>query len=113
MLADLRRIEKKWQKRWEKGRAFEPGLRGPASRERGRQPASPQGAAAGGKHKGPVPRRGKLLVTAPYPYTSGTLHIGHARTYTLADMWARYQRMRGFSVLFPMAFHISGTPILS
>jgi len=46
----------------------------------------------------------------PYPYTSGPLHIGHGRTNTVGDMYARYKRMRGYNVLWPMAFHISGTP---
>ncbi len=62
-----------------------------------------------------VPRPGgkKFFITVPYPYTSGALHIGHGRTYTLGDVIARFKRHRGFNVLFPMAFHISGSPILS
>ena len=52
-------------------------------------------------------------MTVPYPYTSGPLHIGHGRTYTIGDVIARYKRMRGFNVLWPMAFHITGTPIAS
>jgi len=55
----------------------------------------------------------KYFITVPYPYTSGPLHVGHARSYTLGDITARYYRMKGFNVLFPMAFHISGTPILA
>lgn len=55
----------------------------------------------------------KYFITVPYPYTSGALHIGHARSYTLGDVTARYYRLKGFNVLFPMAFHISGTPILA
>lgn len=85
MAVHFRTIEKKWQKRWDQKKAFQP------SRS----------------------RQKKIFLTVPYPYTSGPLHIGHARTYTLADIWARYKRMQGFNVLFPMAFHISGTPILS
>lgn len=57
--------------------------------------------------------RKKYFITVPYPYTSGPLHVGHARSYTLGDITARYYRMMGFNVLFPMAFHISGTPILA
>ena len=52
-------------------------------------------------------------MTVPYPYTSGPLHIGHGRTYTIGDLIARFMRMRGFNVLWPMAFHITGTPIAS
>lgn len=55
----------------------------------------------------------KYFITIPYPYTSGALHIGHARSYTLGDVTARYYRLRGYNVLFPMAFHITGTPILA
>jgi len=55
----------------------------------------------------------KYFITVPYPYTSGALHIGHARSYTLGDVTARYNRLKGFNVLFPMAFHITGTPILA
>ena len=40
-------------------------------------------------------------------------HVGHGRTYTLADTHARYMRMKGYNVLFPMGFHYTGTPILA
>ena len=53
----------------------------------------------------------KFLITVPWPYTSGPLHVGHGRTYTIADIMARFMRMNGFNVLFPMGFHESGTPI--
>ncbi len=56
-------------------------------------------------------QREKYLITVPWPYTSGPLHVGHGRTYTLADIVGRYKRLRGFNVLFPMGFHESGTPI--
>ncbi len=55
----------------------------------------------------------KYFITVPYPYTSGALHIGHARSYTLGDVTARYYRLKGYNVLFPMGFHITGTPILA
>ncbi|CEG11352.1 Leucine--tRNA ligase [groundwater metagenome] len=58
-------------------------------------------------------KKPKYFITVPYPYTSGALHIGHARSYTLGDVTARYYRLKGFNVLFPMAFHITGTPILA
>ncbi len=41
------------------------------------------------------------------------MHIGHARTYVTADIIARFKRMRGFNVLFPMGFHYTGTPIIA
>ena len=54
----------------------------------------------------------KTFVTVPYPYPSGGMHIGHARTYTVPDVYARYRRARGDDVLFPIAWHVTGTPIV-
>jgi len=54
----------------------------------------------------------KKFITVAYPYPNSPQHIGHGRTYTLADVHARFYRMRGYNVLFPMAFHYTGTPIL-
>ncbi|MFB6194803.1 MAG: leucine--tRNA ligase, partial [Haloplanus sp.] len=50
--------------------------------------------------------------TVPYPYPSGGMHIGHARTYTVPDVYARYRRQQGDNVLFPIAWHVTGTPII-
>ncbi|WP_435360216.1 leucine--tRNA ligase [Haloarchaeobius sp. DFWS5] len=52
------------------------------------------------------------FVTVPYPYPSGGMHIGHARTYTVPDVYARYRRQQGDNVLFPIAWHVTGTPII-
>jgi leucyl-tRNA synthetase len=52
------------------------------------------------------------FVTVPYPYPSGGMHIGHARTYTVPDVYARYRRLQGDNVLFPIAWHVTGTPII-
>jgi len=82
----LRLIEEKWQKRWEEARIFE---------------------------ANPDPSRPKFFITVAYPYPNSPQHIGHARTYTLADAYARYMRMRGYNVLLPMAFHYTGTPVLA
>src|ERR671921_962531 len=54
----------------------------------------------------------KYFITVAYPYPNSPQHIGHGRTYTLADTHARYMRMKGYNVLFPMGFHYTGTPIL-
>ena len=56
--------------------------------------------------------RPKKFITVAYPYPNSPQHIGHGRTYTLADVHARFYRMQGYNVLFPMAFHYTGTPIL-
>ena len=81
---DWGRIEAKWRSRWQEGGDFE---------------ADP----------GDRPKR---FITVAYPYPNSPQHIGHGRTYTLADVHARFRRMRGDNVLFPMAFHYTGTPIL-
>ena len=55
----------------------------------------------------------KYYVTVAYPYPNSPQHVGHGRTYTLADVHARYMRMKGYNVLFPMGFHYTGTPIVA
>ncbi len=52
------------------------------------------------------------FITVPYPYPNGGMHIGHARTYTVPDVFARYRRQQGDNVLFPIAWHVTGTPIV-
>ncbi|MHC1597787.1 MAG: leucine--tRNA ligase, partial [Methermicoccaceae archaeon] len=54
----------------------------------------------------------KFFITVPYPYLNGNLHVGHTRTFTIGDVVARYRRMCGYNVLFPMGFHVTGTPIV-
>lgn len=77
-------IEEKWRQRWQEEKQFESN---PDSRK-------------------------KFFVTVAYPYPNSPQHIGHGRTYTLADVHARFKRMSGYNVLFPMGFHYTGTPIL-
>ncbi len=86
MVVDFEEIARKWQRRWKEAKVFE------AKVEEGRK---------------------KFYITVPYPYASGPLHIGHGRTYTVGDIVARYRRMKGYNVLFPMAFHVTGTPVLA
>ena len=78
-------IERKWSSRWAKDKIFE---------------SNPD-------------KREKRFITAAFPYPNSPQHIGHARTYSTADIYARYLRLRGYNVLFPMAFHVTGTPILA
>ncbi|MGC8646287.1 MAG: valine--tRNA ligase [Thermoplasmata archaeon] len=47
----------------------------------------------------------------PPRYASGALHLGHATHYTHIDIIARYKRMRGFNVFFPLCFDVNGMPI--
>ncbi|RLG82907.1 MAG: leucine--tRNA ligase, partial [Thermoprotei archaeon] len=60
----------------------------------------------------PIPGKDKYFLTAAFMYPNGPAHIGHARTYLIPDVLARFKRSLGINVLFPMAFHYTGTPIL-
>lgn len=83
-MVNWQEIDAKWQEKWREAKLFE---------------AAPSG-------------KPKFYLTVAYPYVSGPMHVGHGRTYTVPDVVARYKRMRGFNVLFPMAYHFTGTPIV-
>ncbi|MEM4789392.1 MAG: leucine--tRNA ligase [Ignisphaera sp.] len=61
----------------------------------------------------PDPSKPKFFVTAAFMYPNGPIHIGHGRTYLVADILARFKRITGYNVLFPMGFHYTGTPIIA
>ncbi len=77
-------IEEKWQRKWAQAKIYE----------------------------AESDKREKFFITIPYPYLNGNLHAGHTRTFTIGDVIARYKRMLGYNVLFPMGFHATGTPIV-
>ena len=52
-----------------------------------------------------------FAIDTPPPYVNTPIHIGHAATYTMMDMFARFQRMQGKSVLFPLGLDRNGLPI--
>ncbi|NLM84843.1 MAG: leucine--tRNA ligase [Clostridiales bacterium] len=84
MKYDFRRIEKKWQKRWEEEKTF---------------------AATLDESK----KKFYALIEFPYPSGEG-LHVGHPRPYTAMDIIARKRRMEGYNVLFPIGFDAFGLP---
>ena len=73
-----------WQQEWERARVYEADV---------------------------DPSRPKYLVTFPFPYMSGPVHVGTAYTLTRLDVIARYFRAKGFNVLFPFAWHWTGVTI--
>lgn len=77
------KIEKKWQKRWEQDGLYEADI----------DSAEP-----------------KFYALTMLPYPSGDLHIGHWYAMAPSDARARYKRMKGFNVLFPMGFDAFGLP---
>ncbi|RNM05555.1 methionine--tRNA ligase [Dickeya undicola] len=54
----------------------------------------------------------KILVTCALPYANGPIHLGHMLEHIQADIWVRYQRMRGSQVHFICADDAHGTPIM-
>ena len=81
---DFKKIEKKWQDKWEKNKVFE--------------------VKEDSKKK-------KYYCCEMFPYPSGSgLHMGHAFNYTIGDIYSRFKRMNGFNVLYPMGYDSFGLP---
>ncbi|MBM3282051.1 MAG: leucine--tRNA ligase [Candidatus Diapherotrites archaeon] len=79
-------LEQKWVEKWHSLHVFEPSS---LSKEK------------------------KFFFTVPYAYPTGPLHVGHGRTYTNGDVTARFHRLKGENVFWPMGFHVTGTPVLA
>ncbi len=81
---DQKAIERKWQKRWQEMNIY---------------------------HFDFNSDRPVYSIDVPPRYASGPLHAGHAVHYTHIDFTARYKRMRGYNVFFPLCFDVNGIPI--
>jgi Valyl-tRNA synthetase len=55
--------------------------------------------------------RPAYIIDTPPPYVNSPVHIGHAYTYVYMDSIARYKRMNGYNVLFPLGLDRNGLPI--
>ena len=84
MSYDFKKVEKKWQEKWENEGTFN------------------------AKTDYTMPKW-YGLVEFPYPSGQG-LHVGHPRSYTALDIIARKKRMQGYNVLYPMGFDAFGLP---
>lgn len=62
------------------------------------------------KWQNDLPRNQTFVIDTPPPTVSGLLHMGHIFSYTQADFVARYKRMKGFDVFYPMGFDDNGLP---
>ncbi|XP_060564923.1 leucine--tRNA ligase, cytoplasmic-like [Ruditapes philippinarum] len=89
-LTELLSIEQQMQKKWEDEKVFELDAPKPGSEEA---------------------KKEKYIVTFPYPYMNGRLHLGHTFSLSKCEICVGYQRLRGKRCLFPFGFHCTGMPI--
>ncbi|KAL4230623.1 Leucine--tRNA ligase [Mactra antiquata] len=83
-------IEERMQKKWDDEKIFELDAPEPGTEEA---------------------KKEKLIVTFPYPYMNGRLHLGHTFTISKCEFCVGYQRLKGKRCLFPFGLHCTGMPI--
>lgn len=81
---DFAAAEERWAERWERDGVF--------------------------RYDPTQPRERTFVVDTPPPTVSGSLHVGHVFSYTHTDLLARYKRMRGWNVFYPMGWDDNGLP---
>ncbi len=77
-------IEKKWQQKWAEEKIFEV-----------------QDEVTGKENE---------MILVEFPYPSGDLHVGHWYAFAVTDIYARFRKMQGKNVLFPIGFDAFGLP---
>ena len=82
MSYDAHEVESRWQRIWAEERVFE--VEADTSKP-------------------------KFYCLEMFPYPSGNTHMGHVRNYSIGDAMARFQRMMGKNVLYPMGYDSFGT----
>eukprot|EP00127_Corallochytrium_limacisporum_P006434 Clim_evm24s227 gene=Clim_evmTU24s227 len=90
-LGELRRMEAVSNKYWDETKCFEHDNPSPDSDE--------------------YKQKNKFMVTFPFPYMNGRLHLGHSFSLSKAEFAVGYELMKGRKALFPFGFHLTGMPI--
>src|SRR3990167_3453122 len=89
-------FEEKWREKWRKEKINKFEFRNYSSSEESASRSSRPDFAKASKGKE------KFYNLVELPYTSGDLHIGHWFTFTTPDVLARFKRMNGYNVFFPI-----------